>query len=469
MYLKRVKIKDMISIKEVELDERSVMFVGKKGAGKTSILDSIRYALTNQSEREYLIRQGKEEGEVLIETDAGHTLKRKKREGKNDYKSFSKDGETIARPETILKEMFTELQLDPIKFLYKTPKEQNSEILDLIDFKWDMNYIMDQFGEIPEKIDYEQNILKVLNDIQAENGQYFMKRQDINREIRNKKAFIKEIADKIPDDYNYHKWKKYDIGEDYKKLTEAQENNTKIDNAKQFLDSVVEKEKNLLANKENGKLKANQEKDKIVYDLELKIQKLKSEISEIEKDCKKKEQEFEEGYEVALKNLQGTKERAKSRLQTQKVDVEEIKQDIETVKAYMEHIPSYDKALALEKEVDTLVEESKDLTNKIEKARELPGEILSQANIPIEGVTVKDGLALINGLPVSNLSDGEKLDLCVEIASTGVDKLKLILIDGCEKLDDTSKKELFESCKRKGLQVIATTTTNDSELDIIYL
>ena len=60
--------------------------------------------------------------------------------------------------------------------------------------------------------------------------------------------------------------------------------------------------------------------------------------------------------------------------------------------------------------------QSEELTEKIELARSLPGEILKDAVLPIENLTVKDGIPLINGLPVSNLSEGEKLDLCVDVA-----------------------------------------------------
>ena len=80
-----------------------------------------------------------------------------------------------------------------------------------------MNWIKEQFGEIPQGVDYEQNILQILNDIQSENGVYFQSRQDINREIRNKKAFVENIAKDIPSDYQAEKWENY-----YRELEEAQ-------------------------------------------------------------------------------------------------------------------------------------------------------------------------------------------------------------------------------------------------------
>ena len=47
--------------------------------------------------------------------------------------------------------------------------------------------------------------------------------------------------------------------------------------------------------------------------------------------------------------------------------------------------------------------------------------------------------------------------------------LKLILVDGIEKLSDANKNELYKICKDRGLQVVATRTTNDNELIVTEL
>ena len=44
----KIKIKNLFGITETELDGRSVEITGTNGTGKTSVIDSIRYALTAQ-------------------------------------------------------------------------------------------------------------------------------------------------------------------------------------------------------------------------------------------------------------------------------------------------------------------------------------------------------------------------------------------------------------------------------------
>ena len=80
------------------------------------------------------------------------------------------------------------------------------------------------------------------------------------------------------------------------------------------------------------------------------------------------------------------------------------------------HLNEYRRMRDMQTELDELTAKSQALTDKIELARELPATILAQASIPVEGLTVEDGVPLIDGLPISNLSDGELLELCVDIA-----------------------------------------------------
>ena len=118
-------------------------------------------------------------------------------------------------------------------------------------------------------------------------------------------------------------------------------------------------------------------------------------------------------------------------------------------------------------EIAQLQTDSDELTRKIELARELPGEILKTATIPIAGLTVEDGIPLINGLPISNLSDGELLELCVDVSVSKPGQLEIILIDGAERLDDKSRAALYAKCKAKGLQLIATRVTNSPRWRLI--
>lgn len=231
----KITIKNLFGIRETTLDGKSVEISGPKGSGKTSVLDAIRYALTNRSDRDYIVHQGADEGEIIIETNTGLSIDRKALPAKSAGTVKVRDGSMLqTRPAEFLAQIFTPLQLDPVKFTQLSRQEKNREILNLIEFQWDMNWIKEQFGEIPQGVDYGQHILEVLNDIQAENGIYFQSRQNINRDIRNKQAFIADIAKDIPSGYDYDRWNNYPSGEKYRELERLREQNSRIERAKAF-------------------------------------------------------------------------------------------------------------------------------------------------------------------------------------------------------------------------------------------
>ena len=101
MYIKHVAINTFCGITEKAVDLGKVNYIsGRKGCGKSSIVESIQKAFTNKSERTEIVRHGEEEATVFIQTDNGMEISRKIRNGKADYLKVSKPGETV--PSTCL-------------------------------------------------------------------------------------------------------------------------------------------------------------------------------------------------------------------------------------------------------------------------------------------------------------------------------------------------------------------------------
>lgn len=472
----KIHIKNLFGISETELDGRSIEVTGSNGVGKTSIIDSIKYALTNDSSRDYVIKNGESEGEIFIETDTGLTIDRKKRVNQADYKNIRQDGKPVQSPEAFVRELFTPLQIDPVKFTQMSRQEQNRIILDLIEFDWDLNWIKEKFGEIPQGVDYQQNILQVLNDIQSEKGVYFQARQDINREIRNKTAFISDIAKDIPQGFQAEKWEAYDLSEAYTKITKAQEYNSRIERAKLFKDSYDNKVRGFQAEMEiavsNLKSAIAAEREQLTSEIERKKAEIKAaedKLNSLSDKIADKAKIFESEYREKVAKLDSDIKVADEYTGKQLFNISAMQAEVKTAEEMKKHLNEYKRMKSMQDELETLEEHSKALTSKIELARELPGEILKTATIPVKGLTVKDGIPLINGLPVSNLSEGEQLQLCVDVALSKPNSLQIILIDGAEKLSEKNRLALYEKCKEKGLQFIATRTTDSDDLEVTYL
>lgn len=472
----KIRIKNLFGITEYSGDGKSVELLGENGVGKSSVIDAIRYALTNKSDRRYIVRNGETEGEILIETDSGLRINRKARTNQADYKSVKQNGHEVGSPETFLKDIFTPLQLSPIEFMEKTEKEQNAIILDMIQYDWNLQTIKEWFGEIPDWVSYDQNILQILNDIQSEKGDYYRNRQDVNRDIRNKRSFIEDIAEEIPEGYNAEKWENENLGELYQKIERIRKENEQIEKAKRFVEQRDNKIRSFEADKEI-KLAAldrefNAEKERLVKErerLESQLRENETILSGLSEKKADKSALIKKEYEANVAKYDSALEEYKDIAEKDPVDYSELQELAQNVEKMKSYINEYKRMLGLQEEVEYLSSKSEEYTRKIEKARSLPGEILENATIPIEGLSVKDGIPLINGLPISNLSDGEKLNLCIDVAIQKPNGLQIILIDGVEKMSTKMRESLYQKCKEKGLQFIATRTTDEEDLTVIEL
>jgi len=466
----------MFGIKHLRLDGKPVEFRGKKGTGKTSVIDAITLALTNRASRDYVIKQGAREGEILIETDNGIAINRKKRTDTSDFDKITQYGKAVPKQQTFVNEIFTPLQLNPVAFSSWDKNTQNRAILDLIEFDWDIDWIRQQFGELPGNVDYSQHILQVLEDIQSKKGDYWLRREDANRREYYKRQSSEEIACKLPQGYSAEQWEHYPLAEKIAELQQAQKNNNDIDRAIAFIEAYNNKVRGLQAERDIQVSSAGQAISAEREGLMATIERLKAELvaaentlSTLDIKLEDKRKIAEAEYNEAIARLDRDVQVAKEYEGKEKRETEGLQAEIANATQMVIYISEYRLFRSMLSECEALKAESAQLTEKIELARKLPGIVLETASIPIVGLTVKDGIPLINGLPISNLSNGERIELCVDITIAKPNGLQIILIDGAEALDDDSRDRLYAKCRDKGLQVIATRTTNDNEFTIVEL
>lgn len=476
MKISKIKIRNLFGITEQELDGHSVELTGENGVGKSSVIDAIRYALTNKSDRKYIIRNGENEGEIIVETDSGLSIDRKAKTAQSDYKSIKQNGTTVGSPEAFLKTLFVPLQLNPMEFINMSEKEQNTVILNMIQYDWNMDTIKEWFGEIPQDVNYDQNILSVLYDIQKEDGYYFQHRQDINRDIRSKKAVINDINASLPLGYDGTTWENANIGDLYTQIERIRKENHDIEYAKQMIDGHDQKVRKFQADREIALAALDREItaegnqiDTELASLEERIKSLKEKKATLAGKRTDKEKAIESEYKASVAKFEAEIAEYEDLAKKKTQPIDHLVAEADNTEKMKSHVGEWKRMLSIQDDVVKLEEQSKLLTEKIEKARHLPGEILETAEIPVKGLTVKDGIPLINNLPVSNLSDGEKLSLCVDIAVQNPGGLQIILMDGIESLSDNNREAIYNKCREKGVQFIACRTTNDSELTITEL
>lgn len=478
MRISKLNIKNTYGISQFELGGESVELTGSNGTGKSSVIDAIRLALTNNSKRKYIIKKGENEASIYVELDDGTTINRKKRNDKSDYKSIKDgNGNEINSPESFLKDIFTPLQLEPVEFLDMSEQEQNRILLNLIKFDKDKReFITEKFGESINWVNYDDSILEILNQIQSKDGSYYQNREEINRNARNGLAIINDIAKDIPENYDAEKWRNYTLSDKYEELNKLKDFNNKIDRSivyKENYDNTVKGFKGELDTSLAEISKTKEMRRKALQDsiteYENKIALLKKDLENLDNEFLVDENNAKAKYDQEIAKLSDNIKIANEWASKEKKDTDALEEELKVAESMKGHLNEYDRMKDMQENVKKLNEQSEELTRKIELARNLPGQILKEVEIPVKNLTVENGIPLVNGLPVGNLSEGQKLMLCVDIALSDSNTLKLILIDGVEKLSEANRKELYRICKEKGLQIIASRTTDENTLNIIEL
>lgn len=472
----KIKIKNLYGITEFEADNKSLELLGGNGTGKTSVLDAIRYALTNRSTRDCIVKQGSTEGEILIETDAGLAITRKPRTNKSDYKSIKQDGKEIQKPEEFLNQIFSKLQLDPVEFMELDAKEQNRVLLEMIQYDWDLKTIENWFGEIPTGVDYSKPILEVLAQIASEEGFYYKQRRMLNSDIKNKEAIVEEMVRSIPEGFNAQKWNEYDLTDAYSRLEKARQYNSKVDKAVDLKNNydikiagfVSQKEAQINVIKQEILDEKNAQTTKIAA-LEAELTAAKERLEKIGENEAAKIEVAEATYNSNVAKFNEELKAFQPYLNVEKMNTKDIQDEIDTANNMKIHLSEHERMLKINEEIEKLKAKASELTAKIELARTLPADILKGSDCPLKNMSIDGTDVLINGLPVSNLSEGEKLNLCVDIAMQNKKGLQIVLLDGVEKLSTVNRYALFDRCRKAGVQFIATRTTDDSELTVVEL
>lgn len=109
---------------EIEPDGAIVRITGKNANGKTSVLDSILYALGGEREiPSKPIRQGAKKAHISV--DLGNMVVDRNFTQKGSYlKVTSKDGKAISSPQKMLDNLVGRLSFDPLSFSRENPKKQ---------------------------------------------------------------------------------------------------------------------------------------------------------------------------------------------------------------------------------------------------------------------------------------------------------------------------------------------------------
>lgn len=146
-------VKRLVAV-EIAPDGNVVVIAGKNGQGKTSVLDSIWYALGGGPAARGTskpIRDGEDHAQVTL--DLGEiVVTRKWQDGaKSTLTVESKDGARFTSPQAMLDALVGRLSFDPLAFAQQDERTQLTSLLELVELPFDLDELDGQRRGLYEK------------------------------------------------------------------------------------------------------------------------------------------------------------------------------------------------------------------------------------------------------------------------------------------------------------------------------
>lgn len=396
MKINKLEIENVKRVKAVKIEPTAnglTVIGGKNNQGKTSVLDSIAWALGGDR---YKPVQAHREGSVIppslhIVMDNGLVIERK---GKNSsLKVIDPEGQKGGQQ--LLNEFVADLALNLPKFMESTSKEKANTLLQIIG-------VGEQLFELEQK---EQEI--------------YNRRHAIGQISDQKKKFAKEQP-YYPDAP--------------KELISASD--------------LIKQQQDILAT--NGE---NQRKRQNLSFLESQAV-----------DIQKKIDELLGKQKVILADLETARKSALDLHDESTEALESSIQNIETINIKVRANLDKDKA---EEDAKSYTDQYDQLSIQIDKIRQNKMDLLTNANLPLPGLSVMDGELTYNGFKWESLSGSDQLKVATAIVRKLNPKCGFVLLDKLEQMDLDTLKEFGEWLEAEGLQAIATRVSTGEECQII--
>lgn len=395
-------IKRLVAV-EIRPDGNLVEITGRNGQGKTSVLDSIWWALAGEKPiQSKPVRDGQTQGSITLDLgDYRVTRKFKVKEDGSLTKSLTvenRDGAKFGSPQDILNGFIGNLTFDPLSFSRMQAREQVLALRTVVpgyDFA---------AADAKNKADFET-------------------RRDVNRRVKDLRSRIDAIV--IPADCPTERVSAEEL---LAELQSAMDANAASDaNAR----------KNEAINSKIAHLRDTivQRRDAIL-NYQAKIKEAEAAI---------------EGAELAIEELNDELDAVGP--VTDKTDIDPIRQKISASEETNRLVGLRTQREALIQELANEEKRSEELTAAMEQRKSDAAKAVREAALPVDGLELTEDAVLLNGQPFDQASDADQLRVSIAVAGAMNPKLRVIRVRDGSLLDDDAMKALAAYADQHDLQI----------------
>lgn len=386
---------------------------GRNGAGKSSTLNSILFALNGgKSIPDQPIRKGAEKGSITI--DLNEFVVKRTFTAKATYLTVeTKDGAKYGKPQDMLDGLMSRVSLDPLEFMRQKPKDQYDTIRKIADIEVD------------------------IDELEALNKADFEKRTDIKRDAKSVETQAEGII--IPADTPEEPVIIADLISESNRYKDASNELAMIDERVKNADTTI----------------SNNDSD--IKSVEDEIENLTAKLDKLKADA--------ERFKSAREEIITKQQEAKLAIESMRA-LEVISKEIQDAESINANVASQKRKEELEAKAADLRKEEEALDDAIDTRKATILQAIADADMPIEGLSFSEGQVLFNGIPLDQASSAEQIKISTAIAMSMNPKLNLIFIRDGSLLDDDSLNAIKDMAQEYRYQVIIESVRSDDPLAI---
>ncbi len=404
-------------------DGKPVVIVGGKNAqGKSSLLDSIEYALGGKPNAEEPIRKGQDKARIVLETEELVVTRRFTKKG-SYINVEKKECGTLKSPQAILDDLVGPLSFDPLEFARMGNSKEGQR---------------QQARTLRELVGVDTTQLDI------DYGERYDERTVVNRQVKDMAAQI----DAIPED----DVKAVSVTDLLAELEKRQAFNDELDDKLQDADREAELAGQAITDHERT--------------LE-EIKGIEAHIEQLKKDIDVKWEFVKDREKAAEEHISKENEMRKQAASTESKDTQEIREQIQLAEVTNERAAQQqrrnelvDKHAGLQKKADTL-------TGDMEKIDKQKQELLASAKFPVEGLSFNEHGVTYNDVPFSQCSSAEQMRVSLAMGISLNPKLKVMLIRDGSLLDEDNLKMISDMSEEAGAQVWIERVSDGDEVSVI--
>lgn len=445
MRITKIKILDFYGLTAFETDNlgRLNLIVGNNGAGKSSVLLAIKGAFKSFGVDPYVIKSGAKKAEILIEIDRRVLVERQITPSANNVQ-VTVDGHIMSKPQAWLNNLLGKgsNNFNPVDFFSPKPPKgitpdryRRELLLSAMPFTVTAEMLQkilwpdgdpNMSGYIDwDTIDFKEHGLVVLAKIQKV---VYDRRHDVGLDVTRQKGSIEQDRTDLPPTMDADRFKGFDL-------------NKKVDELSQAKLIIGQQQSDVLS------LTRLRERDVSIT----------NEIEHHKQEILRLEAEQRELRETGVK----LKEKTEAYVRP---DIAPLEQDIADHQIHQKLIHRLEDIERRQGELEATSAQHKalDTLHKVLMA-EVPRRILADMKLPIEGLVFDGDEILINGVALDKLSDSEKIGLALQIARALSGDLKVVCIDGFEKVDGAARKLFEKATEGDGFEYFLTVVNQDPD------